>query len=49
MQVEPLLHDLDWEVLSGASAIRSDGARVDIAVDDFWGDQQRAFFECTGF
>ena len=44
MQVEPPLQDLDGEVLSGASAIRSDGARVDIAVDDFWGDRQRAFW-----
>ena len=32
MRVEPPLQDLDGEILSGASAIRSDGARVDIAV-----------------
>ena len=38
------LQDLDGEVLSGASALRSDGARVGIAVDDFWGDRQRAFW-----
>ena len=44
MRVEPPLQDLDGEVLSGASAIRSDGARVDIAVDDFWGYRQRAFW-----
>ena len=49
MQVEPLLQDLDGEVLSGASAIRSDGARVDIAVDDFCGDRQRAFLDVRVF
>ena len=35
MQVEPPLEDLDGEVHSGASAIGSDGARVDISEDDF--------------
>ena len=49
MQVEPLLQDLDGEVLSGASAIRSDGARVDIAVDDFCGNRQRAFLDVRVF
>ena len=48
--IEPHLQPLSGEVLTGASANREDGARVDIAVDGFWGDtRERAFFDVRIF
>ena len=49
VQVEPPLQKLTGEVLVGASANREDGARVDVAADNFWGDHQRAFLDIKVF
>ena len=35
--IEPTLQPITGEALSGASAITEDGARLDVAANDFWG------------
>lgn len=47
--VEPTLQKLNGESFSGGSVNKNDGARVDIAVDNFWGDHQRAFLDVKVF
>ena len=48
--IEPVLQPLTGEVLSGASAIREDAARLDIAADGFWGDhRERAYLDVRIF
>ena len=43
---EPQLKPLSSEQLTLQSANRQDGARFDIATDDFWGgDRNRTFFD----
>ncbi len=45
---EPTLRPITGEVLSGAFAIREDGARVDIAASGFWGGRfERAVFDVS--
>ena len=44
VNVEPALQPLSGEVLTGASAIRDDAARLDIAADGFWGDHRERVF-----
>ena len=44
--IEPVLQPLTGEVLSGASAIREDAARLDIAADGFWGDTNLTCRDC---
>ena len=47
---EPPLQPLSGEQLTLRSANREDGARVDIAADDFWGrDRNRTFFDIRVF
>ena len=47
VNVEPALQPLTGEVLSGASAIKDDAARLDIAADGFWGDhRERVYSNC---
>ena len=46
ISVEPILQELSGEVLSGGFANREGNARVDIAVDGFWGlGRERAFVQ----
>ena len=48
--IEPHLQPLTGEALDGASAIVSDGARLDVAADGFWGGRyERAFFDIRVF
>ena len=48
--IEPPLQPLSGEQLILRSANREDGARLDIAADDFWGrDRNRAFFDIRVF
>ena len=48
--VEPHLQPLTGETLQGASSNTQDGARLDIAVDSFWGSRfERAFFDVKVF
>ena len=48
--IEPTLQPVTGEHLSGASAIRDDGARLDIAASGFWGGRhERAFFDVRIF
>ena len=48
--VEPHLQPLTGEILQGASPITQDGARLDVAADDFWGSRfERAFFDVKVF
>ena len=47
--IEPPLQKLDGETFSGASVNRTDGARVDIAADNFWGDHKRVFLDVKVF
>ena len=48
--VEPGLQQLSGEELSGASANRDEGARMDVAADGFWGKStERAFFNIQVF
>ena len=44
VNVEPALQPLTGEVLSGASAIKDDAARLDIAADGFWGDHRERVY-----
>ena len=47
---EPKLQPMTDEGLSQRSVKREDGARLDIIVESFWGnDQQRAFFDVRVF
>ena len=42
---EPTLQPITGEILTGASAIREDGARLNIAVNGFWGGHyEKKFF-----
>ena len=48
--VEPHLQPLTGESLDGASAITTDGARLDVAANGFWGGRhERAFFDVRVF
>ena len=48
--VEPTLQPITGEVLSNATAISDDGARLDIAANGFWGGRsERAFFDVRVF
>ena len=48
--VEPTLQPITGEVLSHATAISDDGARLDIAANGFWGGRfERAFFDVRVF
>ena len=48
--VEPTLQPITCEVLSNATAISDDGARLDIAANGFWGGRsERAFFDVRVF
>ena len=48
--IEPHLQPLTGEVLEGNSAITSDGARLDVAINGFWGGMhERAFFDIRVF
>ena len=47
---EPTLQPITGEVLSGASAIIEDGARLDVAASGFWGGRfEHAFFDVRVF
>ena len=47
---EPHLQPLTGEALNGASAITTDGARLDVAANGFWGGRhERAFFDVRVF
>ena len=46
--VEPTLQPITGEVLSNATAISDDGARLDITANGFWGGRsERAFFDVS--
>ena len=47
--VKPSLQKLNGEIFEGASINKSNGARVDIAADNFWGDHQRMFLDVKVF
>ena len=48
--IEPTLQLITGEVLTGASAITDDGARLDVAARGFWGGHfERAFFDVRVF
>ena len=50
MAVEPPLQELSGEELSGASANRESGARLDIVADGFWGlSRERTYFDVRVF
>ena len=50
VQVEPDLQEVSNEVLSGRSAITTDGARLDIAASGFWGGRhERTFLDVRVF
>ena len=50
VSVEPHLQPLTGEDLAGASAISTNGARLDVAADGFWGGRhERAFFDIRVF
>ena len=50
VQVEPDLQELTTEELSGRTANTTDGARLDIAVDGFWGERfERTFLDVRVF
>ena len=50
VSTEPHLQPVDGEVLRGASANNSDGARLDISASGFWGGRfERAFFDVRVF
>ena len=48
--IEPALQPITGETLTGSSAITEDGARLDIAVNGFWGGRyERAYFDVRVF
>ena len=47
--VEQSLQKLNGETFSGSSVNTNDGARVDVAADNFWGDHQRVFLDVKVF
>ena len=48
--IEPPLQPLEGETLHGATSIKEDGARLDIAANGFWGGRyERAFFDVRVF
>ncbi len=48
--IEPPLQPITNETLRGASAIKEDGARLDIAANGFWGGHfERAYFDVRIF
>ena len=48
--IEPALQPITGETLTGSSAILEDGARLDIAVNGFWGGRyERAYFDVRVF
>ena len=48
--IEPTLQPITGETLRGASAITTDGARLDIAANGFWGGSfERAYFDVRVF
>ena len=48
--VEPTLQPITGEVLNGVSAIRENGARLDIVANGFWeGRFERSFFDVRMF
>ena len=50
MCIEPDLQPLSGEVLSGSSSNTQDGARLDIAVNGFWGGRfERTFLDVRVF
>ena len=50
VRVEPDLQELTIEVLSGRTAITTDGARLDIAVNGLWGGRfERTFLDVRVF
>ena len=50
VSVEPHLHPLTGEALQGATAITTEGARLDVAANGFWGGRhERAFFDIRVF
>ena len=50
VQVEPDLQEVSNEVLSGRTAITTDGARLDIAANGFWGGRyERTFLDVRVF
>ena len=50
VSIEPGLQQLNGEQFTGASAIRDDGARLDLAANGFWGaNRERAFFDVKVF
>ena len=50
MRIEPGLQPVINETLTGASANRQDGARLDIAANGFWGGTfERTFFDVGVF
>ena len=50
VSIEPGLQQRNGEQLTGATAIRDDGARLDIAANGFWGAKREcAFFDVRVF
>lgn len=50
VSIEPHLQPLTGEALNGATAIVTDGARLDVAANGFWGGRhERAFFDIRVF
>jgi len=48
--IEPPLQPLEGETLHGATSIKEDGARLDIAANGFWrGRYEEAFFDVRVF
>ncbi len=47
--IEPPLQKLDGETFPGSSVNRNDGARVDIAADNFREDHKRVFLDVKVF
>lgn len=48
--IEPHLQPVTGEALSGATAISTEGARLDVAASGFWGGcHERAFFDVRVF
>lgn len=50
VSIEPHLQPLSGEALDGASSITTDGARLDVAANGFWGGRhERAYFDIRVF